>query len=161
MPKGLNYVTNSSIFKSTTLNRTEPTVLEAVRLVADFNLDLITSFSVFTHMWPQDAISTLKILTSASCPETTMVHTWLILDKYAERALQEGRADRRLPFAVHGIRTYSKRSPLVCTVYQIDDVREIYNKAGREILHIDFGSWSGRNNGVIDQDIVVSRCSDR
>jgi hypothetical protein len=87
--------------------------------------------------------------------------SWLILDEYAERALQIGKADRRLPFAVQGIRTYSKRNLLVCTAYQVDDVREIYNKAGQEILHIDFGSWSGRNNGVINQDIVVSRCSDR
>jgi hypothetical protein len=155
LPKSLNYVTNNPFSRESVIDSTEPTVREVISLVGDVKLDLITSFNVFTHMWTRDAVSMLKVLTSVSCPETIMVHTWLTLDDFSERAIRLGKADRRLPFAVNGTRTYSKRNPLVCTAYQLSDLKRIYDQAGQEILRVDFGSWSGRGNGVTDQDNIV------
>jgi hypothetical protein len=36
-------------------------------------------------------------------------------------------------------------------------MEDIYRRAGHEIVEIRFGSWSGRENNVSYQDIVVSK----
>ena len=121
--------------------------------------DLITSHSVFTHMWPEDAAQTLKSLSSVGASEGLMVHTWLILDEQALDGIQEGKSDRVFPHEIRGIYTYSKKNPLVCTAYPIQLLEEVYASAGLTIDSVLHGEWSGsgRSNTYTYQDVVISR----
>jgi len=115
------------------------------------------SLSVFTHMWPEDAINSLRSFSEFTSKDTVFINTWLIVDDFARDAVQSGRADRELPIEVGGILTYSNANPLLCTAYPLELLHDVYYKAGHKIEQIGYGSWAGRNNGVTYQDIVVSK----
>jgi SAM-dependent methyltransferase len=123
----------------------------------DRPIDVTYSGSVFTHMWMETIVATLRQLRTLIGESGVCVSTWLIIDGFAEYVLRCGLADRELPFEINGAFTYSKSNPLVCTAYREEDVRKMYALAGREILSINWGSWSGRDNGVMYQDIVTAK----
>jgi SAM-dependent methyltransferase len=156
-----NYLTNKRI---TTANeayarrkKAHPSREDLAKLLGQNKFSCQVSLSVFTHMWPEDAVETLKVFQEFSNRETTFINTWLILDDTAIAAVNLGNADRILPIEVGGVYTYSQLNPLVCTAYPIEKLQQVYFDAGHQIIDIKFGTWSGRNNGVTYQDIVVSR----
>jgi hypothetical protein len=108
-------------------------------------------------MW-LDAISRLLTnLNSVVKPGGICVNTWLIVDEFARYSLNCGVADRVLPYKVNDAYTTSLTNPLMCTAYDLADVQRAYEKAGHEVVKILWGTWSGRDNGVHYQDIVISR----
>ena len=156
-----NYVTNKRL---TTANeayvrrkKAHPSSEDLAKLLGQTKLSCQFSLSVFTHMWPEDAVQTLRGFREFSNGETTFINTWLVLDETAIAAVNLGSADRVLPIEVGGVYTYSQLNPLVCTAYPIEKLRQVYLEAGHQIIDIKFGSWSGRNNGVTYQDIVISK----
>ena len=156
-----NYLTNKRI---TTANgayarrrKAYPSREDLAKLLGPNKLSCQVSLSVFTHMWPEDAVETLRVFQEFSNPDTTFINTWLILDDTAIAAVNLGNADRILPIEVGGVYTYSQLNPLVCTAYPIEKLQQVYFDAGHQIIDIKFGSWSGRNNGVTYMDIVVSK----
>lgn len=161
LPTDLNYVTNEGNFKD---KDSDSVSGESIRrglktLLHDESLTLSFSHSVFTHMWPNDAIETLVAINSIGTRDTIFVDTWLVVDEFAKNALENGHADRSLPYDVRGILTYSKSNPLVCTAYPIELLKHVYKSAGREIVDIQFGEWTGRSNFATYQDLVISRIS--
>lgn len=159
-PASTNYVTNWRIrsAKQNFLHRelSAPTVEELGEIIGSRTLTCQFSLSVFTHMWPDDSTEALRAFSVFSDKTTRFVNSWLILDSFAARKVSEGNADRALPISVGGIRTYSELNPLVCTAYPIGKLEEVYSGAGHRILEVLYGSWSGRNNDVTYQDIVIS-----
>ena len=156
-----NYLTNKRI---TTANeayagrkKAHPSKEDLAKLLGLNKLSCQVSLSVFTHMWPEDAVETLRVFQEFSNRDTTFINSWLILDETAIAAVNLGNADRILPIEVGGVYTYSQLNPLVCTAYPIEKLQQVYFDAGHQIIDIKFGSWSGRNNGVTYQDIVVSK----
>jgi SAM-dependent methyltransferase len=120
-------------------------------------VDIQYSSSVVTHMWLDSISRLLENLNSIVKPDGLCVNTWLIVDDFARYALSSGVADRTLPYVVNKAHTYSMKNPLMCTAYDLTDVTAAYQQAGHEIVKILWGTWSGRDNGVHYQDIVVSR----
>ena len=152
MNKENNYIYNKSAVRNLNLN-----IDELINL--DFIPDIVFSSSVFTHMFPSHATETFHKLNLISTDETLFVFTWLILDQTNKLSVEEGVADRKLPFHVNEIYTYSLENPLVCTAYELSKLNEVYREGGHEIVNIYFGSWSGgdRNNALGYQDVVISR----
>jgi SAM-dependent methyltransferase len=130
--------------------------LDLTRFV-DRSIDVQWSCSVFTHMWPDPIGAVLRNIVKVLGVRGLCVNTWLCVDEFAAYALRCGMADRQLPYRVNGALTYSQSNPLVCTAYELSAVRDIYARAGHLIEDILWGSWSGRDNGVIYQDIIISR----
>ncbi len=159
--KTTNYVTNKRL---TTANqafknrqKASPSRSDIGKLLGDQKLTCQFSLSVFTHMWPEDAIESLKVFSDFSTDATIFINSWLILDEFAMKAVSAGSADRKLPIEVGGVYTYSELNPLVCTAYPSDLLNKVYRDAGHVIVSINFGTWSGRSNGITYQDIVVSK----
>jgi SAM-dependent methyltransferase len=120
-------------------------------------IEIQWSCSVFTHMWRESIVRVLSSISHVLAPGALCVNTWLCIDDFAAFVLRCGVADRELPFRVNGAWVYSEDNPLVCTAYELSTVRDIYKCAGHEIVEILWGSWTGRDNGVIYQDIIISR----
>ena len=156
-----NYVTNRRI---STANeafskrvKAHPSSEDIANLLDQKLFNCQFSLSVFTHMWPEDAIETLRVFRDFSTNDATFINSWLILDDVASSTVNQGNADRNLPIMVGGIYTYSQLNPLVCTAYPIEKLHHVYSEAGHVITDIRFGSWAGRDNGVTYQDIVISK----
>jgi len=162
LPQDMNYVTNPGNFGTANKAFEErggalpnPKVLTELLDGQRFNLQF--SSSVFTHMWGADIIETIRRFGPIAATDAVFINTWLIVDDHAQNALNTGAADRKLPIEVGGVLTYSHSNPLVCTAFRLNEVQRIYAEAGHEIQEILYGSWSGRSNGVIYQDIVISK----
>ena len=162
LPHDMNYVTNSGSlgtaaksFEDRVGALPDPQVLANLLDGHKFNLQF--SSSVFTHMWGVDIVETIKRFRPIATKDAVFVNTWLIVDEFAQDALNSGTADRKLPIEVGGVLTYSHSNPLVCTAFRLNEVERIYQEAGHEIQDILYGSWSGRSNGVTYQDIVISK----
>jgi SAM-dependent methyltransferase len=162
LPQDMNYVTNlgnlgtaAKSFEDRVGALPDPHVL--ANLLDGYKFDLQFSSSVFTHMWGADIVETIKSFRPIATRDAIFVNTWLIVDDFAQDALDSGAADRRLPIEVGGVLTYSHSNPLVCTAFRLGEVERIYAEAGHEIQEILYGSWSGRSNGVTYQDIVISK----
>ena len=156
-----NYVTNKRIATAddafSRRKKAYPSSEDIAKLLGLKLFNCQFSLSVFTHMWPEDAIETLKVFREFSTKDATFINSWLILDDLASSNVNQGKADRNLPIEVGGIHTYSQLNPLVCTAYPIEKLHNVYSEAGHVITDIRFGSWSGRENGVTYQDIVISK----
>ena len=113
--------------------------------------------SVFTHMWPEDALQVLKQLSNLGDKNSVWIDTWLAIDETALSSLQKGQADRSLPIQTRGIYTYSRRNPLVCTAYPLELVESLYLQSGRRVIKILFGEWSGRYNSYSYQDVFITK----
>lgn len=155
-----NYITNRRIATAHQAyeqrKKASPSLADIKELLGDKEVTCQFSLSVFTHMWPEDATESLRVFGEFSNRETVFINTWLVLDDFATETVRKGTADRKLPIEVGGVWTYSQLNPLVCTAYPLELLHKVYSDAGQTILNIDFGSWSGRENGVTYQDIVVS-----
>lgn len=113
--------------------------------------------SVFSHMWAAPIIRVLESIGRLMDRDGLCVNTWICIDEFAAYALRCGVADRALPFRINGAHSSSESNPLACTGYELSTVREIYEKAGHRIEDILWGKWSGRENGVIYLDVIISR----
>jgi hypothetical protein len=154
----LNYITQQESRELSGLRSgAVPDRREWDALLQGRRVDLVWSHSVFTHMWPEDAVANLKLLKESSNSGAVMVHTWLILDDYAATQVSQGKADRDLPFEVAGIRTLSRTNPLDCTAYPLSLMTDVYRQAGVDVSEVKYGSWAGRDNGVTYVDMVVSQ----
>ena len=108
-------------------------------------------------MWPEDIAHVLRQFSLVMRPGGLCINTWLMVDDFARYILKCDLADRKLPHRVRDALTYSLDNPLTCAAYEETTVRGIYRDAGHEIIDLLPGSWSGRDNGVHYQDIVISR----
>jgi SAM-dependent methyltransferase len=126
-------------------------------LISDHMIDLQFSWSVFTHMWPGHIAHVLRHVREFMRPSGFCINTWFMIDEFAAYVLRCGVADRVLPYQFGDALTYSKNNPMNCAAYPEAKIRSIYQSAGHEIVEILPGSWSGRDNGVIYQDIIVSK----
>lgn len=131
---------------------------------ADIDLGFVTrpidaewTCSVFTHMWADPITRVLRSCNGIMAAGGWCINTWLCVDDFASYTLRCGLADRDLSLRVNGALTTTLDNPLACTAYELSAVREIYARAGHRIEEILWGSWSGRENGVSYQDIIVSR----
>lgn len=157
LDSALNYVTHNGRDNSSELSGAIPSEESWAAFLEGVTPNLFVSQSVFTHMWPEDIVATLKLMAGSVASDGVMVHTWLIVDQVAEEAIKVGAADRSLPHSVRGVRTYSKKNPLVCTAYPIDLMMDVYREADVPVSEVMFGSWAGRGNDFSYQDVVISR----
>jgi len=123
--------------------------------IGNSKFDLIWSCSVFTHMFPNSAIEILKLFKQIAKPGSLIVNTFLCVDTRAEKELLLGNTDRKLPFRVNGIRTFSYENPLICTAYPLETLNQVYASAGLPQPEISYGTWSGRDNRVTYMDLVI------
>ena len=162
LPTQMNYATNRGNFATARENyenrvRATPDLDALKALIGSSTLDLQVTNSVFTHMWPDDIVDALKAINTFADRKTVFVNTWEIIDEFAERAMENGDVHRKYTIEVDGVLTYSHSNPLSGTGYRLGLMEDIYRRAGHEIVEIRYGSWSGRENNVTYQDIVVSK----
>ncbi len=125
----------------------------------NYQADIQWSGSFFTHLTYNAAFEALNFISDHLKSDGIAVNTWLIADIGSCLAMANGEADRKCLIDHDAYLTYSEENPLVCTVYKLTAMKELYSKAGLKIKHILRGSWRGsaiNNPFNIYQDVVIS-----
>ena len=83
--------------------------------------------------------------------------TWFLIDAEADRRIRSGASPTRFDHVLLGCRVVDAGVPESAVAYREEDARRMYAAAGLEVADpIRWGGWSGRNDRLSSQDIVVA-----
>jgi SAM-dependent methyltransferase len=127
----------------------------------DQSFDFVVLTSVFTHLLPDDRNNYISEIARVLRPAGRAFGTFFLLDHEAMRRVDDGREAVGFRFPRPGYRTNNERIPEAAVAYEEADVREEFERNELGITLIRYGAWSGRDDGVGWQDIVVAARSSR
>lgn len=123
---------------------------------ADQSFDFVVLTSVFTHLLPADRDNYISEIARVLRPRGRCFATFFLLNDEARRNLAAGRAAFNFRFQHRGYWTTHRRKPEAAVAYEETDVLERLEHNGLQISAIRHGAWSGRDDGLSLQDIVVA-----
>jgi cyclopropane fatty-acyl-phospholipid synthase-like methyltransferase len=130
---------------------------------ADGSFDLITAWSVFTHMLPNDIKNYLRETSRMLKPSGRCIFSFYVMTDKTTAAVKNGSAKERVEHEIEdGVFTDNKSVPEDLTAFKESWIRSIYETSGLSVENILHGSWSGDNSPrsfpmTNYQDIVVAR----
>jgi SAM-dependent methyltransferase len=123
----------------------------------DASFDFVFLTSVVTHMLPDGADRYLSEVARVSRPGAKSLITWFLIDDEADRRTREGTSPTRFDHDLGGCRVVDAKVPESAVAYREQDVRRMYGAHALEIVEpIRWGGWSGREEHLSSQDIVVA-----
>jgi len=130
---------------------------------ADETFDLITAWSVFTHMLPADVRNYLRETCRMLKPNGRCMFSFYVMTDDAFEAVRNGIATEKIEYELaDGLFTDNKNVPEDLTAFRESWIRAEYAACGLAVDEVLFGSWRGdgrqRSFPMSNyQDIVVAR----
>lgn len=117
--------------------------------------DMAFLISVFTHMRAEGVENYLQEAARCLKTEGVVLASWYLLDEVTQAAKKP-----HIDFA-YEIDPYS-RTTLKCTpeaaiAFDFEYVKSLYQKAGLEIVAIEFGTWARPDSPYMLQDLIVAK----
>jgi SAM-dependent methyltransferase len=125
----------------------------------DDSFDFVLLTSVFTHLLPADRDNYISEIARVLRPSGRCFATFFLLNGEARRSMEDARGPLNFRFSRPGYWTDNERIPEAAVAYEEADVREELEHNGLRIGTVRYGVWSGRDDGVGWQDIVVAERS--
>jgi SAM-dependent methyltransferase len=121
----------------------------------DRSFDFVVLTSVFTHLLPADRDNYISEAARVLRPEGRCFGTFFLLDEEARRTMgRQGGLDFR--FSGPGYWTTHQDNPEAAVAYEEAEVRDEFERRDMRIATVRHGTWSGREDGLSFQDIVVA-----
>jgi SAM-dependent methyltransferase len=121
-----------------------------------FEPDLITLFSVFTHLYPDDISNYLRQITGFMTPATRLVCTWFWRLPDVLELEREGRSPMPMKHR-HSEHCwyFDEKDPLWAISYDWEWVERQVLAAGLTVEQTLAGSWCGRRGATVYQDTLI------
>lgn len=119
----------------------------------DASFDFAFATSVFTHLTPKDAANYINETGRTLREGKTLFATFFLLGD--SPAGDKATLDFRI--AGDGYKTISAHTPEAAVAYTREDIERMLTSAGMTLVSVFPGSWSGREDGLSYQDIVVAK----
>ena len=118
--------------------------------------DVVFCGSLFTHMLPQDTDQYLSEISRMMKPGGYTIATFFLINDDVEQKLAIGKTDFSTDHECEGARVFSEELPEYITAQYEGEVRRSLDKHGLEICNdIYYGSWSGAEDSLSSQDVIV------
>lgn len=125
---------------------------------SDQSFDFVFLISVFTHMISRDLEHYLSEIARVLKNQGRCLITFFLLNAESLALIERGSARPSLKYESGPCRFEDKAHPENAIAYQEEYVRDLYRGSGLRIVEpIWFGSWSGRQEFLGSQDIIVAR----
>jgi ubiquinone/menaquinone biosynthesis C-methylase UbiE len=135
-------------------NGTQPA--EAYRFpFADRSFDLILLKSVFTHMRPPDMSNYLSEVLRLLKNNGRCLATFFLLNDEQAVLAKQGVSDLAFNYGEGEWRYVHEHSPESAVAYEENFVMQLLEKYGLAIKQRIYGRWSGREDGLSYQDILL------
>lgn len=119
------------------------------------SFDVVLCASLFTHMLPKDTERYLTEIGRMLKPGGRAIATFFLLNEEAEKSLASGKATFSADHQCEGARVFSKEMPEYITAQNEQEVRLSLQKAGLECIEVFYGSWSGPEDTLSSQDVMI------
>jgi SAM-dependent methyltransferase len=128
---------------------------------ADASFDLVTAWSVFTHMLPGDIENYLSEASRMLRPNGHCLFSFFIMTDTASAAVRAKRATEKIEHEIDGWFTNNRNLPEDVIAFREEWIRAVYERVGLEVKEILYGSWTGapahKEFPILNyQDIVVA-----
>jgi SAM-dependent methyltransferase len=121
--------------------------------------DIAFLISVFTHMRDDEVENYLYEATRCLKSGGKVLASWYLLDEVTTRA-SKPHIDFAYKLGEYS-RTSLKCTPEAAIAFDFDFVKSLYQKAGLEIIAIEFGTWARPDSPHTLQDLIVARKTER
>jgi SAM-dependent methyltransferase len=119
--------------------------------------DFAFATSVFTHMLPKEIITYLAELHRVLKPGGRLFATFFLIDETASERIAHGQSGIAFENEWEYGRTEKENTPEFAIAYNISWVFEEYSASGFSVFKpVHFGEWSGRDDHLSYQDIVIA-----
>jgi SAM-dependent methyltransferase len=126
----------------------------------DKGFDFIFLTSVFTHMLPEDVKNYLGEIGRLLRTEGRSLITFFLLNETQQSLASQGRNDIDFRYGSGPFRVRSEVVPESAVAYDEGFLRQLVAECGLEILEqVHYGTWSGREDGLSYQDLLLVRPS--
>jgi SAM-dependent methyltransferase len=112
--------------------------------------------SVFTHMMPADLENYLSEIKRVLIPGGRCLISYFLLNDESIRLIGAGRSTLEFKHAFGKYRTETLEKPELAIAFDEDWIRGLYRERGLTIVHLDHGSWCGRQDYLSYQDLVLA-----
>ena len=121
------------------------------------SFDVITLFSVFTHMMPDDIDNYLAEIARVLKPGGCCVATFFIIDEYARKQIDAGQTGEfTFDYSYDGYFLFDDRVKEANVAYDKDYLLQMIAKHQLLVPTIEYGTWSDHSRGTTQfQDLVV------
>ena len=125
----------------------------------DNSFDFIFLTSVFTHMMPDEMERYMSEIHRVLKPGGTCLITFFLLNEKSRELIASGKSVFKFPFKFNDNCYYDEEEiPESAVAYNEEYIRHCYLRYELKIQEpIHFGAWSGRENTLSFQDVVVAR----
>lgn len=124
--------------------------------VGDQSFDVVLLKSVFTHLRPAETTNYLKEIRRVLAPGGRCLGTFFLLNRRQEELAAEGRSTLKLNFGPGAWRYVHRECPESAIAYDESYLMDEMAKHGLRLRRpIAYGSWSGREDGLSYQDILI------
>jgi len=125
---------------------------------ADNSFDLVPLISVFSHMPPQDINAYLGEISRVLKPGGRCFITYYLLDDFALDRIRRRTASQPFYHDFDGYLSTNHDTPENTIACPETTIRDLYTRNGLMIDEpVHYGSWSGREEYLSYQDVVVAR----
>ncbi len=121
--------------------------------------DFIFLTSVFTHMMKQEVEHYVREIARVLRPEGTCFITFFLLNEESLGQIAAAVSSLTFQFTGPGCRIDDERNPDMAVSYEQSDVQSMLQNAGLTIQLIKYGAWSGRQEHLTYQDILIANKS--
>jgi SAM-dependent methyltransferase len=122
----------------------------------DASFDFVLATSVFTHLLEADATHYVAECARVLAPGGRLFATFFLLNDTSRALMQEGKAGLRFLDVDERLAILDESLPEEAVAYDDEWVFETLRASGLELAGLHPGSWSGREEYISFQDIVVA-----
>lgn len=122
----------------------------------DASFDFVLATSVFTHLLEADATNYLAECARVLAPGGRLFATFFLLNDTSRALMADGRAGLQFLDVDERLAILDESLPEEAVAYDDEWVFELLRGHGVELTGVHPGSWSGRDEHVSFQDIVVA-----
>ena len=119
--------------------------------------DFVFLTSVFTHMIPPDMNHYLSEITRVLKPGARCLITFYLLNTESRNHMKRGKSTFHFSYKLNNCWAVREDIPEAAIAFDEDYIRGCFKTQGLGIIEpIHFGSWSGREEFLSSQDIVIA-----
>jgi SAM-dependent methyltransferase len=123
----------------------------------DESFDFIILTSVFTHMLPSDLENYMSEISRVLKKGGSCLITYFLLNESSIDLIQKGKSDFKLKYTYENCKIESQEDPEYVIAYNEEEIRDIYKKNNLAFKSVYYGNWSGRQDYLDYQDIVIGK----
>jgi len=124
---------------------------------ASESFDFVFLVSVFTHLLPADLENYLSEISRVLNNNGRCFITFFLLNEFTNSQIEKGKASYTLKFKYQNCRIESEDNPEWVIAYEEKDILKLFHKYGLTIDSVNYGGWTGRENCLSNQDIIVGK----